>query len=104
MVRVHHAQWYVPRNRGELPWLTDDLKLVRKQIWNFKDGKAASWAQGELTALLQMVDWDQGDRILVPIPASTMQRTFAEHRDTSREGAVGVAVETAWRGDGHIHL
>ena len=77
LVRVHHAQWYVPRNRGELPWLTDDLKLVRKQIWNFKDGKAAPWAQGELTALLQMVGWDQGDRILVPIPASTMQRTSA---------------------------
>ena len=77
MVRVHHAQWYVPKNRGELPWLTDELKLVRRQIWNFKDGKAAPWAQEELTALIQMVGWDQGGRILVPIPASTMQRTLA---------------------------
>lgn len=80
-IEVHHGVWYVPKNRGELAWLTSDLVDARKGVWAFKDGRNFLWAGQKLIQLIQSLELPGEPCLVVPVPASKIDRTKARRLD-----------------------
>ena len=74
-ITVHLCNWYVPKSRGDVSWLTSELENTRNRIWSFKDGDADSWGISQVKELWTSEIACQEPQLFVPIPASTVAKT-----------------------------